>query len=306
MTRFTRRQFGLSALALGAASLALPARAQTTTNSITTSLGTYDVPTNPQRVVAIDFRLDVEPALALGLPVIGYGVDEKVPEWIPLPAGATYVGGPPSLEAIVNLEPDLIVCTDIPESDYWPIDKLAPIAPTVPVDYELNWRDNLSRMGEWLGRADRAAAFLADYQADLDAVKAAHGERIAGRKVAAIWFEPETNEVQVQLGEGTTNVTLSGQVLADLGGSTVDPSLLGEYGVVSIEKAAEVLADVQAIMLDSTEPERLTAIEASPIWQRVPAVVAGKVYRTPGTFYGGGYSARRMTGEWARLFGLLA
>jgi ABC-type Fe2+-enterobactin transport system substrate-binding protein len=212
----SRRTFTLSTLALGLGALAGPARAAGETASITTSLGTYDIPRDPQRVVAIDFRLDVEPALALGLPVVGYGVQEERLDWVPLPADAAYVGGPPSREAIVGLDPDLIVCTDIPGSEYWPIDRLAPIAPTLPVDYELSWQANLTRMGEWLGRADRAAAFIADYQASVDAVRATHAAALAGGKLAAIWYEPDSSEVQVLLGEGTSNVTLAGQVLADL------------------------------------------------------------------------------------------
>jgi ABC-type Fe3+-hydroxamate transport system substrate-binding protein len=301
----SRRTFTLSTLALGLGALAGPARAAGETASITTSLGTYDIPRDPQRVVAIDFRLDVEPALALGLPVVGYGVQEERLDWVPLPADAAYVGGPPSREAIVGLDPDLIVCTDIPGSEYWPIDRLAPIAPTLPVDYELSWQANLTRMGEWLGRADRAAAFIADYQASVDAVRATHAAALAGGKLAAIWYEPDSSEVQVLLGEGTSNVTLAGQVLADLGGTTVAPEALGEYGVVSIENAGTVLAEVAGFLLDASEPARLEALESNPIWQRLPAVAAGRVYRTAGTFYGGGYSARRLVGEWARLLALL-
>ena len=45
----TRRHFTLSAIALAAAA-ATPARAQGDTKSITTSLGTYDIPLHPQRV----------------------------------------------------------------------------------------------------------------------------------------------------------------------------------------------------------------------------------------------------------------
>ncbi len=305
MTILSRRTFTLSTLALGIGALAGPARAQAGTTSLTTSLGTYDIPLDPQRVVAVDFRLDVEPALALGLPVIAYGVQEERIEWIPMAADAVFIGGPPSREAIIGLNPDLIVCTDIPGSEYWPIDQLTPIAPTLPVDYELSWQANLTRMGAWLGRAERAAAFIADYEASIAAVRSAHAARLAGSKLAAIWYEPDTSEVQVLLGEGTTNVTLAGQVLSDLGGTTVSPGALGDYGVVSIENAGTVLGDVEGFLLDASEPARLEALEAHPIWQRIPAVAAGRVYRTPGTFYGGGYSARRLVGEWAKLLALL-
>lgn len=303
--RISRRGFGAGLLALGGLAVTRPALAQTGMHSITTSAGTYDIPDEPQRVVAIDFRLDVEPTLALGLPLIGYGVSEDIPAWIPAPEGMTFVGGPPSRETVLGLGPDLIVCTDIPDSEYWPINLMAEIAPVIPVDYELNWQANLVRMGEWLGRQDTAAEFIADYQQKLDAVRSARAEALK-KTVAAVYFEPETGDLQVQLGEGSTNVTLAGQVLADLGGTTVDPGKLGEYGVISMEKAGEVLAGVAGFIVDTDDPERATELEANPVWQRLPAVVAGKVLKTPGTFYGGGYSAKRFVGEWDALLAMLS
>ncbi len=301
VVNLNRRAFNVGAAALiGIVATGIARGADKLT--VSSSLGSYDIPANPQKVVAIDFRLDVEPALALGLPVIGYAVQEEMPEWIPLPAGASYVGGPPDREAIAALSPDLIVCTDIPGSDYWPIDKLGGIAPVLPVDYQMNWQANLRRLGGWLGRNDKAEAFIADYQAKLDAVKAARADTIAGKLVAAIWFEPDSNELQLLLGEGTTNVTLAGQVLADLGGRTIADNKLGEYGVISIEKAPELLGAVDGFLLDASEPDRVAALEAHPIWQRLPAVVAGKIVKSAGAFYGGGYSAKHIVPEWDALY----
>ena len=54
------------------------------TNTITTSAGTYDIPLEPQRLIAVDHRLDLEPALALGLPVIGYSLRDNLAAWVPV------------------------------------------------------------------------------------------------------------------------------------------------------------------------------------------------------------------------------
>jgi hypothetical protein len=40
---------------------------------------------------------------------------------------------PTEQKAIAGLDPDLIVCTDIPGREYQPIDQLIGIAPTLPV-----------------------------------------------------------------------------------------------------------------------------------------------------------------------------
>ena len=304
----SRRRFGQGALALMGAGLVVPAAlaqdAAGATKTITTSAGTYDIPLEPQRLIAVDHRLDLEPALALGLPVIGYSLRDNLAAWVPVAEGTTFIGSPPTQELLLSYDPDLIFCTDLPGTKMWPIDQLAAVAPVIPVDYELDWKDNLNRIGAWMDRTEQAAAFIADYQSMVDALKAKAGDKLS-RKVAAVWYDQDGGNIQLMLGAGTANVTLAGQVLHDLGGVTVDGSLLGEYGMVSMELAPEVLSDVDAILIDSSFEEQLAAMEASPIWQRLPAVAAGRVYRTTGTFYGGGYSAKRLVGEWEKVFDLL-
>lgn len=72
----TRRQFGFGAgiAGLGAFLAACgdsgSSSGETEMRSVTTPLGTYDIPVNPKRVVAIDSRLDLEPAVALELPLV--------------------------------------------------------------------------------------------------------------------------------------------------------------------------------------------------------------------------------------------
>ena len=301
----TRRQFGLATLALGATALAGPARAQET-RSITTSLGTYDIPLQPQRVVVVDPRLDLEPALALGLPVVAYSLSDHVEPWVPVPESAVFLGAPATRETVLVQEPDLIVCTDIPGSEYWPIDQLKDIAPVLPVDYELDWKDNLRRLGGWLDRADRAEAFLAEYEARLATARAVQGEKIAERKVAALWYEPSSGQLQFLLGTASKNVTLAGQVLDDLGGRTIDPAPLEDYGLVSLENMGGLLADVDAILFDIGDDDtRRIALEATELWPRVPAVAAGRVHWTDGIYYGGGYGATRLIGEWEKTYALI-
>lgn len=304
MSRISRRQFIILALAAAAAS---PARGQgTLSKSITTSLGTYDIPLEPRRVVVIDHRLDLEPALALGLPVVAHSLSEHIEPWVPAPAGLSYIPAPPSREAVLALEPDLIVCTDIPGSEYWPIDKLKDIAPVLPVDYEMNWQDNLRRLGDWLDRSDRAEAFLTEYQAKLTATRDRYAQAIAERRVAALWYEPESAQLQFLLGTSSKNVTLAGQVLDDLGGKTIDPASLGKYGLISMENAGSLLADVDAIIFDRGDDDTArTALEANELWGRVPAAAAGKVYWTEGIYYGGGYGATRLIGKWEKTYALI-
>jgi iron complex transport system substrate-binding protein len=179
-------------------------------------------------------------------------------------------------------------------------------APTLPVDYEMDWRGNLRRLGGWLDRGDKAEAFNADYEAAIAATRVRFEAQLAGKKVAALWYEPEGAQLQFLLGTGSKNVTLAGQVLDDLGGGTIDPAPLGEYGLVSMENAGTLLADVDALMVDRGDDDsRRKALEANELWGRIPAVAAGEVYWTEGIYYGGGYSAKRLIGEWDRLYTLI-
>jgi iron complex transport system substrate-binding protein len=301
-----RRRFALgTAAALGSAMLLRPAFAQATTRSITTSVGTYDIPSDPQRVVVIDTRLDLGPAVALGLPIVAHSYFQDIEPWVPYDGADNFIGAPPSREAVLALNPDLIVCTDIPESEMWPIDKLADVAPVLPVDFNMHWRDNLTRMGDWLGRRDRADAFIAEYQAEIEAARIKHAA-VLGRKVASVWSSPDDNEINIMLGVGSPQVTAIGQVLDDLGGVTLSGEGLGEYGNVSYERMGDVLADVEAIVIDHFEQRELDVLQANPVWQRLPAVVAGRVLTTSGAYYGGGYTARHLIGEWDKLYSLLS
>lgn len=290
---------------MGAGLAAQPARAQSAVRTITTSLGTYDIPADPQRVVVIDTRLDLEPAVALGLPIIAYSYFQQIEPWVPYQGASTFIGTPPSREAVLALEPDLIVCTDLPGTDMWPIDKLADVAPVLPVDFEMSWKDNLTRMGDWLGRRDRADAFIAEYETELAALKRKH-EAVLGRKVAAIWSSPGDAEINILLGLGTKQVTMIGQVLDDLGGVTVSQDGLGEYGNISFERMGDVLGDVEAIAVDHFDASEIEQLEASPVWQRLPAVKAGRVLKTTGAYYGGCYTARHLIGEWDKLYSMLS
>lgn len=81
----TRRRFilGGTAAVLGVAGCNASAGSAGPTpagdRTVTTSLGTYAIPAQPQRVIAVDSRLDLEPAVALQLPVIGHSYGKPEP-----------------------------------------------------------------------------------------------------------------------------------------------------------------------------------------------------------------------------------
>ncbi|CAJ0557483.1 unnamed protein product, partial [Mesorhabditis spiculigera] len=89
--------------------------------TVTTPLGTYDIPTNPKRVLAVDARTDLELAIALELQVFGYNISPAT-EWVPVDGSAEYLSDKPNLEQILGLAPDLIICVNA-DNEYWPAAK---------------------------------------------------------------------------------------------------------------------------------------------------------------------------------------
>src|SRR3546814_9774239 len=75
----TRRQFGIGAGMAAVATILSSCSSSdgsgtsddTQMRTVTTPLGTYDIPTNPKRVLSVDARTEPELAIALELPVFG-------------------------------------------------------------------------------------------------------------------------------------------------------------------------------------------------------------------------------------------
>lgn len=301
MIRLNRRTFSLGA---GAALLTLPiARAfaqESGTRSVTNWIGTYDVPTHPQRVIAIDERIDLETALALGLPVIGYS-HAPVNPWVAAETDAPFLSSPPNIEQILGLAPDLILCSDWGDSEGWPLQKLRTIAPVLPLDASLGWRANLANVSGWLAMEGKANAAVADFDAYVTAIRARHADAVAKSKVIALHFFPEDQTMMIR-GKGSNHA----DVLADIGGHTIDPSII-EEGPVSMELLPDMLADFDAILYAELFAEgTYEEVQKHPIWSRIPAVAAGKVHVARGsTNFGGIYSAKFLAGEWEKVYALL-
>lgn len=302
MTRsfsLTRRQFGLGLGASLAFAPVAPAFAQGQMRTITNSLGTYDIPASPQRVIAIDNRLDLETALALDLPVIGYSRDEASP-WVPVADGVEFIPGPPSAEHVLSLDPDLIICMDVPDSDLWPIDRMREIAPVLPTRYQDDWRSNINNLAGWLGMEDRAAAAVAQYDAVVAEVAQKHADKLNRYKVAAIHYFPDEGQVMVR---GASSG--QGRVLADIGGQTFDPAVI-DQDMVSMENFLTLFEDVDAIFYNAADPDTFARLTAHPLWARVPAAVNDKIYVSDGnTNFGGLYAAMYLAREWDALYSIL-
>lgn len=298
--RLTRRAFGAGSAGIALAGLLPRAAFAQESRSITTVLGTYDVPADPLRVVAIDSRLDLEPAVALGLSVVGHAYGKPEP-WVPADPAWAFVGEQPDLEQVLALDPDLIICTDVGDhdSEYWPINRLKDVAPVLPPDYTWPWKKIVAELGLWTGRQGNADAVLAEYDALIADIKSRRAAEIAGNTIAVVqpWSDG-TVYLQAEMS------LLQPQVMADLGSKTIPPV---EGNIISAENFATIFADVDAILYVNHGEGIVEQIAADPIWTRVPAVAAGKTMAPLGnTNFGGVYTAMQIARFLDELYGTLA
>lgn len=302
----TRRRFliaGSGAVALGLAgcgqdSTSSSPAAEVGTRNVTTPLGTYDLPTEPSRVFAVDSRVDLETALALGFDVVATTLRDPAP-WVPAPEGIEVLDGPVVLEQVITLNPDLIICSGEDDGQYWPTRKLMDVAPVLPTAFASPWKDDLNKVADWAGRRGVVDELLAEYGDLVADARSKYGSLLDTKKVVYLQYLPATNTFAVN-----TAGRLQPQVLADLGGTLFgDLRAYATDQEVSIEQIGQY-ADADGIFLQNLTPDPTLASMADlPLWRELPAVRAGRVVESRGNInYGGIYSAQELVRNWSDLY----
>ena len=298
-----RRHFTLGAAGLAASSL-LPVQAfaQDAMRTVVTAAGSVDIPVNPKRVVAIDSRLDLQPALALGLNVVGYG--HSTPgSWVPVPEGLEFYGSEINVEQVLASNPDLIICADYdPDSVWWPANKLRTIAPVVQTSNYKPWKDAFRELATLLGMDGAGEGALAEYDALIADIKARHGDKLANKTVVSI----QPAEGALYLMNGT--MMLQPQVLADLGAKTIPPKQDQEYdsGEIPPEAFGDTLGSVDGILM-ATSVDEANPLTGNTMWDRLPAVASGAMIASNGNInYGSIYSAIQVAKFVDELYGKMA
>ena len=267
----------------------------TGTRTITTPLGTYDIPLNPQRVVTIDSRLDLEPAIALDLPVIATSYDHPLP-WVPVDPDLPLLEAPVDIEAVATLNPDLIVCVNL-DSEMWPAPTLNRIAPVITTDFAIHWRDNLAQLSDWLGMTDRLQDALDTYDGMVADVRARHADAIAGKQVVYLQYFPTDAEVYHNL-----DTYIMGTVLTDLGGTPFGGFKTADTWKLSVERMNE-LAGADGFLVVNVGDDAPDQLAEHPLWQALPAVQAGAVVVSPGNVnYGSIYTAQEIVRLYDELY----
>ncbi|WP_338889744.1 iron-siderophore ABC transporter substrate-binding protein [Rhodococcus sovatensis] len=136
--------------------------------------GSTEIPAEPKRVVVIATgQLDAVLTLGVVPTGVAYGdgaalvpdyITREFPQYSDELAGLVDVGSrqAPNLEAIAQLEPDLILANKAASEDSY--DTLSAIAPTVLTEGTgVNWKQDFLLLADALGRTEQAQSFIDDF-----------------------------------------------------------------------------------------------------------------------------------------------
>ena len=257
-------------------------------------LGEACVPLEPKRIVALDVPAILDPLLALDIKPVGTVVDyfgdgqswsgeRYFPALLPELVEEIEIVGvepTPSIEKILQLEPDLILMADQFASAYRQLSK---IAPSVIIDVWRNQipiKENFQNIADIVGKEDKAAAILAQYQERIETFREQLGDRLLSSEISVLGY----HENQIYASSKSASYF---QVFQDLG-LPIKPTLLERerWGYIS----AETLNDYDADLMFFTELNNPSEpLNQQPLIQSLEAVKNDQAYIVDGSiweFYG--------------------
>lgn len=243
--------------------------------TVTHSMGETTIEAKPKRVVVLDTG-ELDDVLALGITPVGMVTtkgENPVPSYLADKVKDVETVGTINelnVEAIAELEPDLIVGSQLRAEKLYP--QLSDIAPTVfSIRPGFPWKENFRLVADSLGEEDKATEILNRYTEKVDQIK----DKVQpGTTVSMVRFMPEKLRLYA-------NKSLIGVILQDAGLARPEGQDVDELAAeISPEEIAQASADYifYASYGDpaATGEEQVTQGTA---WKNLPAVKDGKAFR---------------------------
>lgn len=258
---------------------------------ITDVKGEVSIPVEPQRMVDISGASDI--LSLLGYDVIGTANSDgydytKLPTYLEdVLKNAKILGysmlAEMDVEAIIALEPDVIVISTVQEKMY---DQLSKIAPVVMIEMkQVDWKEDFMHVANVFGKEEEATTWINHYldkaAAVGDQIKATYGENST-----YLSFLASAGSLFIFDQAGLGSVLYDDLGLTKPAGMPEQEDI--SLPVVSLEGLAEINSDyIFAIGTD----EDLQTLTASSIWNGTEAVKAGNVVTLPASpYFNQGYS----------------
>ncbi len=262
------------------------------TVTVTDVRGEVEIPENPERIVDLSGNSDI--LSILGYKVIGTANSDaydytKFPTYLEETLkGATILGysmqDTMDVEAIMNLDPDLIVISTVQEKMY---DQLSEIAPTVMIKLEaLDWKEDVKSLAKVFNKEEAANTWLENYDKKSKEV----GDKIKetyGKDTTYLSFLASGGQFYVFDGAGFGNVLYEDLGLAKPEGMLEQNDI--SLPVVTYEGLASIKSDY--IFVIATD-EDLKVLEENGVWNNLPQVKEGKVVKLDSSpYFVQGYSS---------------
>lgn len=315
---FTRRRFGfgLAAAGLGAALVGCSTDEAKSSADVSDafpfaySTETVDVPRDPQRVVSIQGRADLEFGLLAGYKMVASGSAFLPDQPVGIQFGSLVREELPRLglgdgtevdyEQLLGLEPDLILVPSYGyQVDWYGNDRLRQIAPVAPIsDNFVGWREDLTAQLSTLGRPGVGPELFAEYNAGVASIRSDLGNVLSGRRMALAAAGDDFLVVQ------HNGIQVSTAMDVGVAVPNFDPTIDG--GLELASENFDRLSDIDLMILQVNDGSGQVP-DLGPTWNKLPFVQQGRVHVVDGRFNQGfTATATGFLGEIRTAAGLLA
>lgn len=246
--------------------------------------GETAVPLDPQRIVSLEVDGSL---LALGITPVAVAEWNKESYLAELLTEAEPIGYSDAynLEAIAAAEPDLILLHTKPGGGIEVYDLLSEIAPTVVVsDPEADFRQTVRDIGLTLGREEAAEQRLAVFDEMAHAARETVGG-IVGDGTAAMFNVREDHFRLYGIKVGYGGPTLYGELGMTPANLVTELVPEAQNARISLEVLPELDAQYLFVLAPEEVEQQYQALLAQPLWQSLPAVQAGNVYRVTADYW---------------------
>ncbi|MFF2886260.1 ABC transporter substrate-binding protein [Paenibacillus sp. NPDC057967] len=243
------------------------------TRMVNTLKGEVEVPVNPQRVVVLYLMGDL---LALGIKPVGIstlvgGDDAAIASELD---GITTLGdGQPSPEAVIALDPDLIIVTT--DEIYNNLNK---IAPTIYIPYDLPVEERMEILGEIFGKEDQAKGLMDNLYEKVELSKQKLQQAgILDKTVTIMESNKGSMAVMVGMGYGRGSQIIYqylGLKAPEIVQQEIDNS---KNDATSMDVSYEVLPQYAGDYVFRSAFEGMADLSDNPIWNNIPAVKEGRL-----------------------------
>lgn len=261
------------------------------TVKVTDVRGEIEIPAKPERIVDLSGNSDI--LSILGYKVVGTANSDaydykKFPTYLEDTLKDAKILGysmqdTMDVEAIMNLNPDLIIISTVQEKMY---DQLKEIAPTVMIKLDaLNWKEDIKTLAKTFNREEAANTWLENY--DKKSKEAQNKiKETQGSNTTYLSFLASGGQFYVFDGAGFGNVLYEDLGLSKPEGMPKQTDI--SLPVVTYEGLAQIKAD--HIFVIATD-EDLKTLEGNAIWNSLLPVKNGKVTTLPSSpYFNQGYS----------------